>query len=218
MRIMLLGAPGAGKGTQAKFLTEHFKIPQISTGEMLRAAVEAKTELGLQAKAIMAEGKLVPDNLIIDLVKRRLQNADCQHGFLFDGFPRTLVQAEALKNAGIHLDCVIEIAVEDAEIVKRLSGRRFHAPSGRIYHVDFNPPKHPGLDDITGEPLLQRTDDEEGTVSKRLIEYHEKTRPLIAYYQTWSDSHDFNAPKFIKVDGIGAVEQIYHNILKQMEK
>lgn len=217
MRIMLLGAPGAGKGTQAKFLTEHFKIPQISTGDMLRAAVEAKTELGLQAKAIMAEGKLVPDDVIIGLVKRRLQDADCQRGFLFDGFPRTLVQAEALKNAGIHLDCVIQIAVEDAEIVKRLSGRRFHAPSGRIYHVDFNPPKQTGLDDITGEPLLQRADDKEETIIKRLIEYHEKTQPLIAYYQTWADSRDPKAPKFIKVAGIGSVEEIQHKIFKQLE-
>lgn len=216
MRIMLLGAPGAGKGTQAEFLTKHFNIPKISTGDMLRAAVQAETELGKQAKLIMDEGRLVPDHLIIDLVKRRIQEPDCQLGFLFDGFPRTIVQAEALKEAHIHLDFVIQIDVDDAEIVKRMSGRRFHPVSGRIYHVDFHPPKQAGFDDITGEPLFQRDDDQEETVKKRLAVYHEQTKPLINYYQSLAASHDANGPKFIKVDGIGSVEEIRNKIFQQM--
>lgn len=210
---MLLGAPGAGKGTQAKFLTERFNIPQISTGDMLRAAVNAKTELGLKAKSIMDAGKLVPDDLIIDLVKRRISETDCQQGFLFDGFPRTIVQAEAMKAAHINLDFVIQIAVDDAEIIKRLSGRRFHPASGRIYHIHFNPPKHSGIDDLTGEPLLQREDDKEDTVKKRLAVYHEQTKPLITYYQDWPKTKDSHAPTFIKVEGVGSVEQIRNSIL-----
>lgn len=214
---MLLGAPGAGKGTQAKFLTEQFNIPQISTGDMLRAAVNAKTELGLKAKSIMDAGKLVPDDLIIDLVKRRISEADCQNGFLFDGFPRTIIQADAMKEAHINLDFVIQIAVDDAEIIKRLSGRRFHPASGRIYHVDFNPSKQPGVDDLTGEELLQREDDKEETIKKRLAVYHEQTKPLIDYYQDWAKTKDKNAPVFIKVAGVGPVEQIRNTIFKAIE-
>lgn len=218
MRIMLLGAPGAGKGTQAKFLTEHFHIPQISTGDMLRAAANSKTELGLKAKTYMDAGQLVPDELIINLVKRRISEPDCKEGFLFDGFPRTLVQAEAMKTAAINLDYVIQIAVDDAEIIQRLSGRRFHPASGRVYHIDFNPPKQPGIDDITGDPLLQREDDKEQTVKERLAVYHEQTKPLIDYYKNWANSHDPNAAKFIKIDGIGSVKHIRDAIFKQLEE
>lgn len=214
---MLLGAPGAGKGTQAKFLAEQFHIPQISTGDMLRAAVSAKTELGLKAKSIMDAGKLVPDDLIIDLVKKRLSMPDCKDGFLFDGFPRTLVQAEAMKEAGINLDYVIQINADDSEIIKRISGRRFHPASGRIYHVDFNPPKITDTDDATGEPLLQREDDKEDTIKKRLAVYHQQTKPLIAYYQHWADTKDKNAPVFINIDGIGSVQQIRQSILQKLE-
>lgn len=218
MRIMLLGPPGAGKGTQAKLLTEHFHIPQVSTGDMLRAAVNAKTELGQKAKSIMDAGQLVPDELIIDLVKRRLQEPDCRQGFLFDGFPRTLVQAEALKSTPIHLDYVIQIAVNDDDIIKRLSGRRFHQSSGRIYHNELNPPKQVGKDDITGEPLLQRDDDKEATIKRRLAVYHEQTKPLVQYYQSCAESGDASAPNYIKVDGIGSVEKIRDRILQQMAR
>ena len=217
MRIMLLGPPGAGKGTQAKFLTEKYQIPQVSTGDMLRAAVAAGTDLGLKAKAIMDAGQLVPDDLIINLVKKRIAAPDCSNGFLFDGFPRTIVQAEALKAANIDLDYVVQIAVEDSEIVKRLSGRRFHLDSGRVYHVDFNPPKVDGQDDVSGEPLSQRDDDREETIRKRLKVYHEQTEPLINYYQSWYESAADKAPKFVKVDGIGSMDSICDQIFQNIE-
>lgn len=217
MRIMLLGAPGAGKGTQAKFLTEKYNIPQISTGDMLRAAVAVNSPLGVKAKAYMDSGQLVPDELIINLVKERITAQDCQNGFLFDGFPRTIIQAEALKAAKVDLDFVIEIAVEDEEIIKRLSGRRFHPASGRVYHVDFNPPKELNRDDLTGEPLLQRDDDKEETIKNRLDVYHKQTKPLIEYYQTWSQLNDKRAPEFIKINGTGSVNDIRQQIINKLE-
>ena len=185
MRVILLGAPGAGKGTQAQNITEEFGIPQISTGDMLRSAVKAGSPLGLKVKAVMESGGLVSDDIIIALVEERIKEADCANGFLFDGFPRTIPQAEAMKNAGVKIDHVLEIDVADEEIVKRMSGRRVHENSGRVYHVVFNPPKEEGKDDVTGEPLLQREDDEEGTVRKRLAVYHEQTEPLVGYYSDW---------------------------------
>lgn len=218
MRIMLLGPPGAGKGTQAKFLTQYFHIPQISTGDMLRSEVQAKTPLGKEAKRMMDAGQLVPDKLIIDLVKRRLQAPDCDHGFLFDGFPRTIAQAEALKSIPIQLDYVVQIAVDDDAIIKRLSGRRFHQSSGRVYHIQLNPPKQPGKDDITGEPLLQREDDKEETVKHRLAVYHQQTKPLIQYYLSFARSHDPLAPQYIKINGVGSVESIRDNILQALLK
>ena len=216
MRVILLGGPGAGKGTQAGFLVEHYGIPQISTGDMLRAAAGEGSELGLKAKSIMDAGQLVPDELIIDLVKQRIQAPDCANGFLFDGFPRTIPQAEALRNSSIEIDAVIEITVDDEEIVRRMSGRRVHLPSGRTYHVEFNPPLATGKDDVTGEELVQRDDDEEDTVRKRLAVYHEQTAPLIGYYHQWSESSDATAPRYIKVDGIGSVEQIRDAILSAL--
>lgn len=210
MRLILLGGPGAGKGTQAKFITEHFHIPQISTGDMLRAAVKAGTPLGQQAKAVMDAGELVSDDIIIGLVKERIQADDCKNGFLFDGFPRTLVQAEAIREAGIPLDYVIEIQVDDEEIIHRISGRRVHPASGRVYHVDYNPPKVPGQDDETGEPLVQRDDDKEETIRKRLAVYHEQTKPLIDYYRGLDDP---NAPVFSRVSGVGDVDSIYKSIM-----
>jgi adenylate kinase len=213
MRLMLLGGPGAGKGTQSVFMTSKFGIPQISTGDMLRAAVKAGTPLGLAAKKIMDEGKLVSDDIIIGLVKERIKQPDCAKGFLFDGFPRTIPQAEAMKNAGVKLDSVVEIAVDDAEIIERMSGRRVHPASGRTYHLKFNPPKVPGMDDVTGEDLIQRVDDEEETVKKRLDVYHAQTEPLIDYYSKWSASGDPQAPKCIKVSGIGKVDEIRDRIL-----
>lgn len=217
MRLMLLGGPGAGKGTQASRLIERFKIPQISTGDMLRAAIAEGTPLGLNAKKIMEAGGLVSDDLIIDLVKERLKNADCNNGFLFDGFPRTLVQADALKHAGVHLDYVIEIAVDDEEIIDRISGRRIHQPSGRVYHVINHPPKQPGLDDSTGEPLIQREDDKEATVRKRLEVYHSQTAPLIKYYKAWSDEGSVDAPKFHSISGTGTVDQIFNKIVTLLQ-
>lgn len=214
MRIMLLGGPGAGKGTQALKLINYFKIPQISTGDMLRAAIAAGTELGKNAKAIMESGKLVSDDIIIGLVKERLKDPDCANGFLFDGFPRTLPQAEALKTANIPIDHVVEIAVPDEEIVKRISGRRVHIASGRVYHIQFNPPVHEGLDDVTGDPLIQRDDDKEQTVIKRLQVYHSQTKPLVQYYQEWASSHESKAPVFHQIDGIGDVETIFSKIIK----
>ncbi|MBX2808336.1 MAG: adenylate kinase [Cellvibrionaceae bacterium] len=213
MRIILLGAPGAGKGTQAKRIMDKFGIPQISTGDMLRAAVREGTALGLQVKTIMAEGGLVSDELIIALVKARIAAADCQQGFLFDGFPRTIPQAEALKEAGIALDYVVEIAVDDDEIVTRLSGRRVHEASGRVYHIEHNPPKTPGVDDQTGEALIQRVDDHEETVRKRLALYHEQTEPLVAYYRAMSDDKKSDhktssVPRCIRIAGVGSVASI----------
>lgn len=213
MRLMLLGGPGAGKGTQALKLISYFNIPQISTGDMLRAAIAAGTPLGKNAKAIMDSGKLVSDDIIIGLVKERLQQDDCRRGFLFDGFPRTLPQADALKEANIKLDHVIEISVPDSEIINRISGRRVHLPSGRVYHIKFNPPIKSGLDDVSGEPLVQRDDDSEDTIRKRLDVYHQQTEPLIEYYQGWAKSKDSQAPEFHRVDGTGNVDTIFTNIL-----
>jgi len=209
---MLLGGPGAGKGTQSAFITSKFGIPQISTGDMLRAAVKAGTPLGLAAKKIMDEGKLVSDDIIVGLVKERIKQPDCTNGFLFDGFPRTIPQAEAMKNAGVKLDHVVEIAVDDADIIERMSGRWVHPASGRTYHLKFNPPKVPGKDDITGEDLIQREDDKEETVRKRLDVYHAQTEPLIAYYSNWAASGDAAAPKYVKIPGIGKVEEVRDRI------
>jgi len=211
---MLLGGPGAGKGTQALRLIERFKIPQISTGDMLRAAIAQGSPLGLSAKKIMDEGGLVSDDIIIGLVKERLKQDDCKKGFLFDGFPRTLVQADTLKQADIHLDNVIEIAVNDEEIIKRISGRRIHQPSGRVYHSVNQPPKVAGEDDITGEPLIQREDDKEETVRKRLEVYHSQTAPLINYYKSWANTHAKDAPQFHTVAGTGSVDMIFDRIVK----
>lgn len=212
----MLGAPGAGKGTQANYIKEHFGIPQISTGDMLRNAVKAGTELGIMAKKIMESGGLVPDDIIINLVKERIAEPDCANGFLFDGFPRTIPQAEALKTANIQIDYVVEIDVVDTEIIKRMSGRRVHSASGRTYHIEFNPPKVDGKDDVTGEPLIQRDDDREETVRKRLQVYHDQTKPLIQYYSDWSASGKSGAPHYIKIAGIGDVEAIRHSILTSL--
>ena len=207
MRLILLGPPGAGKGTQAAFICERYAIPQISTGDMLRAAVKAGTPMGLAAKKIMDAGELVSDQIILGLIKERLGQADCAKGFLFDGFPRTIPQAEALRDMGILLDYVLEIEVADEEIVGRMSGRRVHPASGRTYHVKFNPPKVAGKDDVTGEDLIQRDDDKEETVKKRLTVYHSQTRPLVDFYAKWS-ANDAGAPKYRKVMGVGSVDAI----------
>jgi adenylate kinase len=212
MRLILLGAPGAGKGTQATYLTQKYGIPQISTGDMLRAAVKAGTQLGLEAKKYMNAGALVPDEVIIGLVKERIKQPDCVKGFLFDGFPRTIPQAEAMKQAGVDLDYVVEVDVEDAEIIKRLSGRRVHLASGRTYHVHFNPPKTAGKDDVTGEDLVQRDDDKEETILKRLQVYHSQTKQLVDYYSKMAASGDARAPRYRKVAGTGSVEQIRDRI------
>lgn len=212
MRLMLLGGPGAGKGTQALRLIERYKIPQISTGDMLRAAIAQATPLGLSAKKMMDAGELVPDNIIIGLVKERLKSDDCKNGFLFDGFPRTLVQANALKDAEIYLDYVIEIKVDDDEIIKRISGRRIHQPSGRVYHIVNHPPKAPGVDDITGEALIQREDDKEETVRKRLEIYHSQTAPLINYYKNWANGDSDSAPQFYSISGTGDVDETFKHI------
>lgn len=211
MRLILLGPPGAGKGTQAAFITQHYGIPQISTGDMLRAAVKAGTPLGLEAKKIMDSGGLVSDELIIGLVKDRLQQPDCSKGYLFDGFPRTIPQADALKQAKVALDFVIEIEVPEQDIIERMSGRRVHPASGRSYHLTFNPPKVAELDDLTGEPLVQRDDDKEETVRHRLTVYQNQTRPLVDYYSGWAES-DANAPRYRKVHGLGSVQDIQARI------
>ena len=216
MRIILLGAPGAGKGTQATFIKDKFSIPQISTGDMLRAAVKAGTKLGLEAKGHMDSGGLVPDEVIIGLVSERIKEADCANGFLFDGFPRTIPQAEAMKNAGVGIDYVVEIDVPDEAIVERMSGRRSHPASGRTYHVKFNPPKVAGKDDVTGEELVQREDDKEETVKKRLEVYHSQTKPLVKYYVDWANSGVAGAPKHVCVNGIGEMETIKGNIFKAL--
>jgi adenylate kinase len=212
MRIILLGAPGAGKGTQATFIKEKFNIPQISTGDMLRAAVKAGTKLGLEAKGHMDSGGLVPDAVIIGLVSERIKEVDCANGFLFDGFPRTIPQADAMKNAGVGIDYVVEIDVPDSAIVERMSGRRSHPESGRTYHVKFNPPKVAGKDDVTGEDLVQRPDDAEETVKKRLEVYHSQTKPLVDYYVTWSKNGLAGAPKHVKVNGLGDMNSIRDSI------
>ncbi|MDG1097698.1 MAG: adenylate kinase [Methylophilaceae bacterium] len=212
MRIILLGAPGAGKGTQATFIKEHFNIPQISTGDMLRAAVKAGTPLGLEAKSYMDSGGLVPDAVIIGLVSERIKEADCKNGFLFDGFPRTIPQADAMKEAGVAIDYVVEIDVPDSAIVERMSGRRSHPESGRTYHVKFNPPKAEGKDDVTGENLVQREDDKEETVKKRLEVYHDQTKPLVDYYANWGISGATGAPVHVKVNGLGEMNSIRDSI------
>ncbi|WP_163577428.1 adenylate kinase [Halomonas faecis] len=217
MRLILLGAPGAGKGTQAQFICERFHIPQISTGDMLRAAVKEGSELGLKVKEIMTTGGLVSDDIIIALVKERIAQPDCENGFLFDGFPRTIPQAEAMKEAGVKIDHVLEIAVDDEEIVKRLAGRRVHPDSGRVYHVEYNPPREPGKDDVTGEPLIQRDDDRESTVRNRLSVYHEQTAPLVDYYQQWAQEDPEAAPAYHRVAGVGSVDEITGQVLEALE-
>lgn len=208
MKLILLGAPGAGKGTQAKYICEKFGIPQISTGDMLRAQVKAGTPLGLEAKKCMDSGGLVPDAVIIGMVKERLKEADCQNGYLFDGFPRTIPQAEAMKEAGVPLDFVLEIDVPDQDIIDRMAGRRVHLSSGRTYHIQYNPPKVAGKDDETGEDLIQRDDDKEETVRKRLDIYHSQTKPLVTFYTNWQNAGDAKAPKVKKVAGVGGVDEI----------
>ena len=208
MKLILLGAPGAGKGTQATFICQKYGVPQISTGDMLRAAVKAGTPLGLEAKKIMDAGGLVNDGLIINLVKERIAQTDCAHGFLLDGFPRTLPQADAMRDAGVRIDYVLEIDVPFEAIIERMSGRRSHSASGRTYHVKYNPPKNAGLDDVTGEPLIQREDDKEATVAKRLDVYSAQTRPLVAYYSEWSHTAPDEAPRYRTISGTGSVEEI----------
>ncbi|MFM1955797.1 MAG: adenylate kinase [Pseudomonadota bacterium] len=217
MRLILLGAPGAGKGTQATFIKEKFNIPQISTGDMLRAAVKAGTQLGLEAKSYMDSGGLVPDEVIIGLVSERIKEADCANGFLFDGFPRTIPQAEAMKKAGVGIDYVVEIDVPDEAIVERMSGRRSHPASGRTYHVKFNPPKVVGKDDVTGEDLVQRDDDREETVLKRLEVYHSQTKPLVKYYVDWANSGLDGAPKHVFVPGLGEMNTIRDQIFAALK-
>ncbi len=214
MRLILLGGPGAGKGTQANYIKEKFGIPQISTGDMLRAHVKSGSELGIKAKAIMDAGGLVSDDIIIGMVKERLKEDDCKAGYLFDGFPRTIPQAEAMKAAGVPIDYVVEIDVADEEIIKRMSGRRVHVASGRTYHVVFNPPKVAGKDDVTGEDLIQRDDDQEETVKKRLDVYHAQTEPLVKYYGDWGKSGEAGAPKYVKIAGVGKVDEIRDSIFK----
>ena len=216
MRLILLGAPGAGKGTQATFICQKFGIPQISTGDMLRAAVKAGTPLGIEAKTVMASGALVSDDLIINLVKERIAQSDCAQGFLFDGFPRTIPQADAMKAAGVKLDYVLEIDVPFEAIIERMSGRRSHVASGRTYHLSYNPPKVAGKDDITGEPLIQRDDDKEETVRKRLDVYSAQTRPLVAYYSVWAKTEPEVAPAYRAISGIGSVEDITQRALKAL--
>ncbi|MFD2190910.1 adenylate kinase [Pistricoccus aurantiacus] len=217
MRLILLGAPGAGKGTQAQVICERFGIPQISTGDMLRAAVKEGSELGLKVKEIMTTGGLVSDEIIIALVKERIAQPDCENGFLFDGFPRTIPQADAMREGSVKLDHVLEIAVDDEEIVKRLAGRRVHPGSGRVYHVEYNPPKEMGKDDVTGEPLIQRDDDRETTVRNRLAVYHDQTAPLVDYYQRWAEQEPEEAPVYHRVEGVGGVKEISRQVLDALE-
>ena len=212
MRLILLGGPGAGKGTQAAFITQRYRIPQISTGDMLRAAVKAGTPLGVAAKEVMDRGDLVSDDIIIGLVKERISQDDCRNGFLFDGFPRTIPQADAMKSARVPIEHVVELSVDDGAIVERMSGRRVHLASGRTYHTKFNPPKVAGRDDATGEELIQRDDDREETVRKRLEVYHRQTEPLVDYYETWAGTGDARAPKYHRIDGLGKVEAVRDRI------
>ena len=218
MRAILLGGPGAGKGTQAGFVCERYRIPQISTGDMLRAAFQAGSELGRRAKKIMDTGALVSDEIIIGLVEERLSQSDCRGGYLFDGFPRNILQAEALRDRGIAVDAVVEIAVDDAEIVRRMSGRRVHPASGRTYHIEFNPPAVPGKDDITGEALIHRDDDREVTVLERLRVYHAQTRPLVSYYSEWYLSSDRHAPTYVRINGSGTVASVRGSLFEALEK
>jgi adenylate kinase len=218
MRLILLGGPGAGKGTQANYIKEKYQIPQISTGDMLRAAVKAGTDLGMKAKEYMDAGGLVPDEVIIGLVKERIQEADCAKGFLFDGFPRTIPQADAMKDAGVAIDAVVEIDVPDDEIIKRMSGRRAHLASGRTYHVIYNPPKEEGKDDVTGEPRVQRDDDKEEVVRKRLDVYHAQTEPLVDYYKQWADTGEAGAPKHLCIEGVGKVDEIRDQIFDALNQ
>jgi adenylate kinase len=218
MRLILLGPPGAGKGTQATFIKEAFGIPQISTGDMLRAAIKAGTPLGLAAKQVMDSGALVSDDIIIGLVKARLRETDCAKGYLFDGFPRTIPQAQAMRDAGVPIDHVIEIDVPDAAIVERMSGRRCHVPSGRTYHLKYNPPRVPGKDDVTGEDLVQREDDREETVRKRLTVYHQQTEPLVAYYEQWAQTGDPRAPRYHAIDGLKDVEAVRQAVLAALRE
>ncbi|CAB1062536.1 Adenylate kinase (EC [Olavius sp. associated proteobacterium Delta 1] len=217
MRLILLGGPGAGKGTQANLIKDKYQIPQISTGDMLRAAVKAGTELGLKAKEYMDSGGLVPDDVIIGLVKERIKESDCENGFLFDGFPRTIPQADAMKEAGVPIDAVVDINVPDEEIIKRMSGRRAHLASGRTYHIIFNPPKEEGQDDVTGEPLVQRDDDKEETVRKRLEVYHDQTEPLIDYYKNWQSTGEAGAPQYVRIEGVGQVEEIRDQVFSALD-
>ena len=214
MRLILLGGPGAGKGTQAAFITQRYRIPQISTGDMLRAAVKAGTPLGLAAKQVMDRGDLVSDDIIIGLVKERIRADDCANGFLFDGFPRTIPQADAMKAARVPLEHVVELAVDDNVIIERMSGRRTHVASGRTYHIKYNPPKREMVDDLTGEPLVQREDDREETVRKRLDVYHRQTEPLVAYYSKWAQSGEMEAPQYHRIEGLGKVEDVRERIFK----
>ena len=216
MQIILLGAPGAGKGTQAQFISKHLNIPQISTGDMLRSAVANKTELGLKAKDLMEKGELVPDELILDLVQDRINEKDCINGFLFDGFPRTLEQANSLKERNVKIDVVIEIMVDDLEIIQRMSGRRVHSESGRTYHIEHNPPKKENIDDLTGEALIQRPDDNEETVKKRLAIYHDQTYPLVEFYKDISDAESLTS--YVEINGIGSIDVIQSQILNNIEK
>jgi adenylate kinase len=217
LRIILLGGPGAGKGTQAKYITEKFSVPQISTGCMLRTAIADESPLGMQVKQVMESGELVSDEIILKLVKERISQDDCKNGYLFDGFPRTIAQAESLKTQSIDIDFVVEIYVDDEDIIKRISGRRVHKASGRTYHIMFNPPKHENHDDVTDDTLIQRADDKEDTVRHRLNIYHTQTQPLIEYYSNWSDSSDVHAPKFVQIHGIGKVTDIRDQILAALE-
>jgi len=216
MRIILLGGPGAGKGTQANYIKDKYSIPQISTGDMLRAAVKDGTPLGVEAKKVMDAGGLVSDDIILGLVKERIEQDDCANGFLFDGFPRTLAQAEALKTQGVDIDAVVEIDVDDEEIIKRMSGRRVHPASGRTYHIVFNPPKQEGTDDKTGEPLVQRDDDQEDTVRQRLKVYHDQTEPLIDYYSSWADKGGDAAPRYVRVPNVGKIKEIRNTIFSAL--
>ncbi len=217
MRLILLGPPGAGKGTQANYITQEFNVPQISTGDMLRAAIKNQTPLGLAAKEVMDRGNLVSDEIIIGLVQERLKDDDCKNGYLFDGFPRTIPQAEALKESGVALDYVIEIDVPAEDIIERMSGRRVHHESGRSYHTKFNPPQSEGLDDVTNEPLVQRDDDKEETVRNRLEVYQNQTRPLVDYYSKWAAESDDNAPKYVRIKGVGKVEDITKQIMDTLK-
>lgn len=217
MRLILLGAPGAGKGTQATFLTKHFGIPQISTGDMLRAAIKAGTPLGKQVDEVLKSGALVSDDLIIQLVNDRILQPDCTKGFLLDGFPRTIPQAEALRTANVTIDAVVEVDVADEEVIGRLSGRRVHTASGRTYHITFNPPKVDGKDDVTGEDLIQRNDDKEETIKKRLDTYHEQTKPLVGFYNDWATKGDTQAPRCAKISGAGTIDEIRERLLAALE-